>query len=197
MAKPFTLYVDEHNGAAKGVLTQKLGPWKRPAAYFSKKLDNVAIGWPPCLRMVAAVASLVKDSGKLTLGQPLMVVAPHVIETAIRQPPDSWLSNARVAHYQAMLLNPKRIRFGTASSLNPATLLPEMGPESQVQDDCHQVLAEAHGPRKDPTDQPVPDADHTWYTDGSSFLHQGERRPPQTTRRSQNARGMTRNKLGD
>lgn len=98
---------------------------------------------------------------------------PHAIETVIRQPPDRWLSNAQVTHYQAVLLNPERIRFGTASSLNPVTLLPETGPESQVQDDCHQILAEAHGPRKDPTDQPVPDADHTWYTDGSSFLHQG------------------------
>ncbi|KAL6080796.1 hypothetical protein STEG23_031732 [Scotinomys teguina] len=70
-----------------------------------------------------------------------------------------------------MLLNPERIRFGTPTSLNPATLLPETGPEFQVQHNCHQVLTEAHGTGKDLTNQPVPDADHTWYTDGSSFLH--------------------------
>ncbi|KAL6030451.1 hypothetical protein STEG23_006562 [Scotinomys teguina] len=59
MTKLFTLHVDEHQGVEKGVVTQKLGPWKRPVAYFSKKLDNVATDWPPCLRTIAAVAVLV------------------------------------------------------------------------------------------------------------------------------------------
>ncbi|CAD7691344.1 unnamed protein product [Nyctereutes procyonoides] len=176
VTKPFTLYVDEHNGIAKGVLTQKLGPWKRPVAYFSKKLDSVAAGWPPCLRIIAAVAVLVKDSDKLTFGQPLTVVAPHAVETVIRQPPDRWLSNARVTHYQAMLLNSERIQFGTATSLNPATLLPETESPSLVMHDCHQILAEVHGTRGDLTDQPLPDAEATWYTDGSSFLRNGERK---------------------
>lgn len=176
MTKPFTLYVDENKGVAKGVLTQKLGPWKKPVAYFSKKLDNVAAGWPPCLRMIAAVAVLVKDSDKLTLGQPLTIVAPHAVETVIRQPPDRWLSNARITHYQTMLLNSERVRFGTATSLNPATLLPELGPQAQVIHNCHQILAEAHGTRKDLTDQPLLDAELTWFTDGSSFLQNGERR---------------------
>nr|XP_055159021.1 uncharacterized protein LOC129495488 isoform X2 [Nyctereutes procyonoides] len=173
VTKPFTLYVDEHNGIAKGVLTQKLGPWKRPVAYFSKKLDSVAAGWPPCLRIIAAMAVLVKDSDKLTFGQPLTVVAPHAVETVIRQPPDRWLSNARVTHYQAMLLNSERIQFGTATSLNPATLLPETESPSLVMHDCHQILAEVHGTRGDLTDQPLPDAEATWYTDGSSFLRNG------------------------
>ena len=44
VTKPFHLYVDEHKGVAKGVLTQKLGPWKRPVAYLSKKLDPVELG---------------------------------------------------------------------------------------------------------------------------------------------------------
>ncbi|KAL6036649.1 hypothetical protein STEG23_013198 [Scotinomys teguina] len=75
--------------------------------------------------MIAAVATLVKDSDKLTLKQPLTVMAPHAIETVIQQPPDRWLSNARITHYQAMLLNPEQIQFGTVTSLNRATLLPE------------------------------------------------------------------------
>nr|XP_055193734.1 uncharacterized protein LOC129517733 [Nyctereutes procyonoides] len=119
------------------------------------------------------MAVLVKDSDKLTFGQPLTVVAPHAVETVIRQPPDRWLSNARVTHYQAMLLNSERIRFGTATSLNPATLLPETESPSLVMHDCHQILAEVHGTRGDLTDQPLPDAEATWYTDGSSFLRNG------------------------
>nr|XP_055172996.1 uncharacterized protein LOC129504366 [Nyctereutes procyonoides] len=44
---------------------------------------------------------------------------------------------------------------------------------SLVMHDCHQILAEVHGTRGDLTDQPLPDAEATWYTDGSSFLRNG------------------------
>lgn len=37
--KPFTLFLDEHKGINKGVLTQNLGLWKWSVAYLSKKLD--------------------------------------------------------------------------------------------------------------------------------------------------------------
>ena len=86
VTKPFLLYVDEKQGVAKGVLMQHLGPWKRPVAYLSKRLDPVASGWPPCLRMIAAVALMVKDADKLTLGQELHITAPHAIEGILKQP---------------------------------------------------------------------------------------------------------------
>ncbi|KAL6069234.1 hypothetical protein STEG23_019693 [Scotinomys teguina] len=54
-------------------------------------------------------------------------------ETVIWQPPDRWLSNDRITHYQAMLLNPERIWFGTVTSLNRTTLLPEGGAEAVVE----------------------------------------------------------------
>ena len=84
--KPFSLYVDEKRNIAKGVLTQSLGPWQHPVAYLSKRLDNVAAGWPPCLRIVAAVALLVKEAQKLTFGQKLIVVPSHSLETLIKAP---------------------------------------------------------------------------------------------------------------
>lgn len=126
---------------------QKLGPWKRLVACLSKKLDNVATGWPPCRRMMAAVVVLVK----LTLGQALTVVAPHAMETVVHQPPDRWLSNAQITYYQAMLLNSEQVQFGPTASLNPATLLPNMEPGAWVPHDCHQILAETHGTREDLT----------------------------------------------
>ncbi|XP_077830478.1 uncharacterized protein LOC144336324 [Macaca mulatta] len=171
-SKPFTLFLDERQGIAKGVLTQKLGPWKRPVAYLSKKLDPVAAGWPPCLRIMAATAMLVKDSAKLTLGQRLTIITPHALEAIVRQPPDRWITNARLTHYQALLLDTDRVQFGPPVTLNPATLLPV--PEDQPSPhDCRQVLAETHGTREDLKDQELPDADHTWYTDGSSYLDSG------------------------
>ena len=124
LTKPFTLYVDERKGIARGVLTQALGPWKRPVAYLSKKLDPVASGWPSCLRAIAATAQLVKDADKLTLGQQITIVAPHALESIIRQPPDRWMTNARMTHYQSLLLT-ERITFAPPAILNPATLLPE------------------------------------------------------------------------
>ncbi|KAK1333020.1 hypothetical protein QTO34_006553 [Cnephaeus nilssonii] len=65
ITKPFHLHVSEVRGIAKGVLTQTLGPWKRPVAYLSKRLDPVAAGWPACLWAVDTTALLVKEADKL------------------------------------------------------------------------------------------------------------------------------------
>jgi hypothetical protein len=103
--KPFTLFVDGRRGTAKGVLTQRLGPWKRPLAYLSKRLDPVAAGWPPCLRIIAAVALMVKDADKLTFGQHLKVVTPHAVEGVLKHPPGRWMTNTRLTHYQGLLMD--------------------------------------------------------------------------------------------
>jgi hypothetical protein len=57
-------------------------------AYLSKKLDPVASRWPKCLKVVAAIALLVKDANKLILRQQITVVAPYSLESIISQPPD-------------------------------------------------------------------------------------------------------------
>ena len=67
-------------------MTQQWRPWKRPVAYLSKRLDPVASGWPPCLRIIAATALLVRDADKLTYGQQLWVYTPHAIEGVLKQP---------------------------------------------------------------------------------------------------------------
>ena len=53
---------------------------------MSKRLDPAASGWPPCLRMIAAVALMVKYADKLTLGQEFHITAPHAIEGILKQP---------------------------------------------------------------------------------------------------------------
>lgn len=111
ITKDFQLYIDERNGVAKGVLVQPLGPWRRPVAYLSKKLDTVAAGWPACLRIIAAVALLVKDADKLTLGQPLAVTTSHSIEQVLKKNPDKWMTDTLLTHYQALLLATPRISF--------------------------------------------------------------------------------------
>ena len=139
--KPFQLFVDEKQGVGKGVLTQQWGPWRRPVAYLSKRLDPVAAGWPPCLRIIAATALLVHDADKLTYGQRLLVYTPHAIEGILKQPLGKWISNARLTHYQALLLDAPLIHFQTPCFLNPATLLP-IPEEDGPLHDCVEVLAE-------------------------------------------------------
>lgn len=46
VTKSFHLYICETRSIAKGVFTQSLGPWKRPVAYLSKRLNSIASGWP-------------------------------------------------------------------------------------------------------------------------------------------------------
>ena len=174
VTKPFLLYVDEKQGVAKGVLMQHLGPWKRPVAYLSKRLDPVASVWPPCLHMTAAVALMVKDADKLTLGQELHITAPHAIEGILKQPPDRWISNARLTHYQGLLLNSSRIIFLPPTALNPATLFPNPDLEALIHD-CSDILAQVHGTREDLQDRPLADAEVTGYTSGNSFVGDGLR----------------------
>lgn len=84
--KPFHVFLDENKGIAKGVRSQTLGPWKRPVASLSKKLDSVAQGWPACLYIVAAAALLVKDADKITMRQELMITTLHAIEGVLKPP---------------------------------------------------------------------------------------------------------------
>jgi hypothetical protein len=47
----------------------------------------------------------------------------------IRQPPDRWMTNARMTHYQILLLT-ERVMFAPPAILRPVTFLPEMNDSS-------------------------------------------------------------------
>ena len=74
--KAFQLFVHEKEGKTLGVLTQRLGPEPQPVAYLSKRLDPTAWGWPPCLRNLAAIAILIEDALKLSLGDKQFFQSP-------------------------------------------------------------------------------------------------------------------------
>lgn len=103
MEKPFCLFVHEKDKTALGLLAQTVGPWMRPIAYLSKRLDPVTSGWPPCLQALAATVFLVQEAEKLTLGQ-LTVNVPHSVITLMNCQGPRWLSNARLTQYQGLLL---------------------------------------------------------------------------------------------
>ena len=60
-----------------------------------------------------------------------LVSTPHAIEGTLKNSHSQWLSNARLVHFQAQLLNLPHIRYNPSSALNPATLQPD--PSSDVQ----------------------------------------------------------------
>ena len=111
---------------------------------------------------------LVKDADKLTMGQNITVVAPHSLE----QPPDRWMTNARMTHYQSLLLT-KQVTFALPAVLNPATLLPETN--ETPKHNCGEILAEETGTRLDLSDQLWPGA-ATWLTNRSNCVVEGKRR---------------------
>ncbi|KAK1332070.1 hypothetical protein QTO34_007755 [Cnephaeus nilssonii] len=140
--------MSEVRGIAKGVLTQTLGPWKRPVAYLSKRLDPVAAGWPVCLWAVAATALLVKEADKLTLGQELALTIPH----------ERWMSNTRITQCQAHLLDQPCVQFHKTLAINHASLLPDDDPEEPIQD-CTEVTDAVQMAHPDLTDVPLSSPD--------------------------------------
>ena len=103
LAKLFILHVTEKDKVAMRVLSQTMGTWDRLVAYLPKRLDNVATGWLGCLRAVAAVALLVREATKLTLGQDLFVKVPHEINALLRGDPHKGLSTSQITQYQGLL----------------------------------------------------------------------------------------------
>ena len=124
-----------------GLLSQTMGTWDRPVAYVLKRLDNVATGWPGCLQAVAAVALLVQEATKLTLGQDLIVKVPHEVNTLLQEDPHKWLLTSWITQYQGLLCENPHVTTEPCQALNPATLLPvgEGGPSHDCEEICQQT----------------------------------------------------------
>ncbi|CAM5092067.1 unnamed protein product [Eretmochelys imbricata] len=172
LSKPFQLYV-QRKGVSLGVFTQLLGAWRRPVAYFSKQLDQVTKGWPACLRAVAATALVLEEAEKLTLGGVMQIYTPHMVQALLNGKGGLWLTQVRIARYQAKLLKNSEVTLQPCPSLNPATLLPET---EEQKHDCLEIIDVQYSSRLDLKDVPLPNADYEWYTDGSSTVIDGQRR---------------------
>ncbi|RLV63439.1 hypothetical protein DV515_00018270 [Chloebia gouldiae] len=173
--KDFQLYVYERQKLALGVLTQKLGSWKRPVGYFSKQLDAVSTGWPPCLRAVAATVLLIQEARKLTLGRKIDVYVPHMVMAVLEQKGSHWLSSSRMLQYQAILREQDDVQLQTTSHLNPAEFLRSEVIEDELVHDCVEMIEQVYSSRQDLKDEPLDTADWELFTDGSSFVENGTR----------------------
>jgi hypothetical protein len=136
----FQFYVNEKGGLDLGVVTQLRGITPQPGSYLSKELDQVAKGWPGCLRAVAAVSFLGPEAQKLILNQPITVYTPHNLGRILNSKGELWLYDSCLVKYQTQLLGRTKITLRTCQSLNPASLLPEA--EGNPGHSCEEVLME-------------------------------------------------------
>lgn len=107
-------------------------------AYLSKKVDLVASGWPPCLKLLVVTTLVVKDADKLTFGLELLITTPHATKRMLKQPLGKWMTNTPLTHYQGLLLYALQVLFLVPTSLNLATLLPNPELESPL----YEILSE-------------------------------------------------------
>ncbi|KAK4821301.1 hypothetical protein QYF61_018051 [Mycteria americana] len=173
ITKPFWLFSYERQGVALGILAQRLGPYKRAVAYFSKQLDEVSKGWPGCLRAVAAVVLIIQEARKFTLGQKMVVHTSHAVTSVLEQKGGHWLSPSRFLKYQAVLMEQDDIEIVTSAVINPASFLSSKQEMKTAVHDCIETIETVYASRPDLKDEPLEEADHTWYTDGSSFVKNG------------------------
>ncbi|CAM4670320.1 unnamed protein product, partial [Lepidochelys kempii] len=102
----------------------------------------------------------------------MQIYTPHMVRALLDAKGGLWLTQARIARYQAKLLENSEVTLQTCPSLNPATLLPET---EEQKHDCLEIIDAQYSSRPDLMDVPLPNADYEWYTDGSSTVIDGQR----------------------
>ncbi|RMC21442.1 hypothetical protein DUI87_02308 [Hirundo rustica rustica] len=160
-------------GIALGILAQDLSPYRRAVAYFSKKLDTTAKGWPGCLRAVAAVVLNIQETRKFTLGRKMTVFVSHTVSAVLEVKGGHWLSPQRFLKYQAIMVEQDDVEIVVTNIINPASFLSGNQGEP-VHHDCLETIEASYSSCPDLKDTPLDDAE-TWFTDGSSYVISGKR----------------------
>ncbi|KAM9591538.1 uncharacterized protein ACIBXB_006347 [Morphnus guianensis] len=173
VSKPFHLYSHEKQGIALGILAQNLGPYRRAVAYLSKQLDTTAKGWPGCLRAVAAVILNIQEARKFTLGQKMTVLVSHTVSAVLEAKGGHWLSLQRFLRYQAILVEQDDVEIVVTNIVNPASFLSGNTGEP-VHHDCLETIEATYASHPDLKDSPMENGE-TWFTDGSSYVLNGNR----------------------
>ena len=173
--KAFQLYVHEKEGIALGVLTQRLGPEPQPVAYLSKRLNPTARGWPPCLQNLTAIAILIEDALKFSLGGKLTIFTSHQVKQLLNGRGHLWMSDQRILRYQVVLMENPGLPIFPCEVLNPATLLPTL--EGSIPfHSCLETLDHWTKSREGFSEDPLANPEEIWYIDRSSFVLDGKRR---------------------
>lgn len=78
----------------------------------------------------------------------------HTLQELLKHPQEWWVRNARMTHYQPLLLNTTKITFQVPSALNLATLLPD--PDLKVPLLDSGITAKTHSMKPNLWNTPLP-----------------------------------------
>ena len=132
----------------------------------------MALEWPNCLLAIAAIALLVNEVSKLTLGQHLDVLTLYQVHSVLEVKDHYWLTGGRLTRYQALLTETLDIILWVCQTLNPATLLP-VAESGDSLHHCINTIEQAYSSRSDLLDESLDSPEVKWFTDGSSFIEMG------------------------
>ena len=78
----------------------------------------------PCLLNLAAIAVLIEDALKLSLGGELTIFTSHQVKQLLNGRGHLWMSDQRILRYQVVLMENPGLGISPCEVLNQATLLP-------------------------------------------------------------------------
>ncbi|PKU43481.1 retrovirus-related pol polyprotein from transposon hypothetical protein [Limosa lapponica baueri] len=98
----------------------------------------------------------------------------HVVETGENNATQNLYITVRAIPYQDNT-NQDDVEIVVTNIVNPASFLSGTTGES-VSHDCLETIEAAYSSRPDLKEEPLKDAEDSWFTDGSSFVRRGIRK---------------------
>ena len=115
----------------------------------------------------------IQEAQKFTLGQKIIVHTSHAVTSVLEQKSGHWLSPSRFLKYQAVLTEQDNVEIITSTIVNPASFLSAKQETDPIIHDCIETVKTIYASRPDLKEEPLEEADHTWYMDGSNFVKNG------------------------
>nr|XP_010304187.1 PREDICTED: uncharacterized protein LOC104638152 [Balearica regulorum gibbericeps] len=107
------------------------------------------------------------------MGQKMTVMVAHTVSALLEQKEGHGFSPSRFLKYQAILVEQDDITIVTTNIVNPASFLSREISELVVHN-CLKTMEAVYSSCPDLKEEPLHDAEDSWYTDGSSLVKQGE-----------------------
>ena len=113
---------------------------------------------------------------KLNFGSSITVFSSHNLSQLLTYKGLQTLPTSKVLSLQVALIEDPTLTFQSCPPLSISNLLPRPNTNHPLSHSCTETLEELLPHPSHIQEGTLPQAIYTWYTDGSSFLHEGARR---------------------
>ncbi|RMC21399.1 hypothetical protein DUI87_02263 [Hirundo rustica rustica] len=172
LSKPFELFVHERQHLALGVLTQKLGTWKKTCGLFLQTAGQHEQRMAGMLESDYCNCSTdlrVQEAHDQTEHN-CFVPRGHIHIKA----KGHLLSPSRMLKYQVVLLEQDDVELKTTAAINPAMFLNTKAvDDGALAHECLQTMEQVYSSRTDLEDKPIKNLNLELFADGSSFVKDG------------------------